>query len=97
MNVMNKTIFSLPTDGFRTLCEICWLDFGHKMADRNGTALASPDPNERAPIFLQVFKARFIQIVIEIFLHAQVRKFVSLSSPVRIYISHTYSKFLLLF
>ena len=41
-------------DGFRTLCEICWLDFGHKMADRNGTAMASPDPNERAPIFLQV-------------------------------------------
>ena len=41
-------------DGFRTLCEICWLDFGHKMADRNGTALASADPNERAPIFLQV-------------------------------------------
>jgi len=40
-------------DGFRTLCEICWLDFGHKMADRNGTAMASPDPNERAPIFLQ--------------------------------------------
>ena len=41
MNAMNKTILFLPTDGFRTLCEICWLDFGHKMADRNGTALAT--------------------------------------------------------
>ena len=41
-------------DGFRTLVEICWLDFGHKMADRNGTVLGIADPNERAPIFLQV-------------------------------------------
>ena len=41
-------------DGFRTLVEICWLDFGHKMADRNGTANGGADPNERAPIFLQV-------------------------------------------
>ena len=41
-------------DGFRTLVEICWLDFGHKMADRNGTSNAGADPNERAPIFLQV-------------------------------------------
>ena len=41
-------------DGFRTLVEICWLDFGHKMADRNGTANGGIDPNERAPIFLQV-------------------------------------------
>ena len=41
-------------DGFRTLVEICWLDFGHKMADRNGTVLGISDPNERAPIFLQV-------------------------------------------
>lgn len=41
-------------DGFRTLVEICWLDFGHKMADRNGTVLGVSDPNERAPIFLQV-------------------------------------------
>ena len=53
-----QNYFFLPTDGFRTLCEICWLDFGHKMADRNGTALASPDPNERAPIFLQVFTSQ---------------------------------------
>ena len=41
-------------DGFRTLVEICWLDFGHKMADRNGTVTGIADPNERAPIFLQV-------------------------------------------
>jgi len=40
-------------DGFRTLCEVCWLDFGHKMADRNGTVGGGTDSNERAPIFLQ--------------------------------------------
>ena len=44
-------------DGFRTLVEICWLDFGHKMADRNGTANGGIDPNERAPIFIQVLCA----------------------------------------
>ncbi len=41
-------------DGFKTLVEICWLDFGHKMADRNGTCSGTVDGNERAPIFLQV-------------------------------------------
>ena len=45
-------------DGFRTLCEVCWLDFGHKMADRNGTVGGGSDTNERAPIFLQVWLKR---------------------------------------
>lgn len=40
-------------DGFQVLVQKEWLDFGHKMADRCGTAMCSPDTNERSPIFLQ--------------------------------------------
>lgn len=40
-------------EGFQTLVEKEWLDFGHKMADRCGQGLGSSDPNERCPIFLQ--------------------------------------------
>ena len=55
-------------EGFQVLVEKEWLDFGHKMADRYGTAflddlsifpsrcgqgLGCSDSNERSPIFLQ--------------------------------------------
>lgn len=40
-------------EGFQVLIEKDWLDYGHKMADRCGNAIAVPDPNERSPIFLQ--------------------------------------------
>ena len=40
-------------EGFQVLIEKDWLDYGHKMADRCGNAMAVPDPNERSPIFLQ--------------------------------------------
>jgi myotubularin-related protein 3/4 len=40
-------------EGFQVLIEKDWLDFGHKMADRCGNAIASLDVNERSPIFLQ--------------------------------------------
>lgn len=36
--------------GFRTLVEKEWLEFGHKFADRCGQ---SDDSNERCPVFLQ--------------------------------------------
>ncbi|KAG8233522.1 hypothetical protein J437_LFUL013646, partial [Ladona fulva] len=39
--------------GFQVLCEREWLDFGHKFADRCGHAVATDDPNERCPVFLQ--------------------------------------------
>ncbi|XP_034951437.1 myotubularin-related protein 3 [Chelonus insularis] len=40
-------------EGFQTLCEREWLDFGHKFADRCGQIIGSDDPNERCPVFLQ--------------------------------------------
>ena len=40
-------------DGFQTLIEKDWLDYGHKMADRCGNPMATADVNERSPIFLQ--------------------------------------------
>ena len=40
-------------EGFQVLIEKDWLDYGHKMADRCGNAVAVADPNERSPIFLQ--------------------------------------------
>ncbi|CAH0402660.1 unnamed protein product [Chilo suppressalis] len=39
--------------GFRTLIEREWLDFGHKFADRCGHQFGPEEPNERSPIFLQ--------------------------------------------
>ncbi|CAF1036361.1 unnamed protein product [Brachionus calyciflorus] len=40
-------------NGFRTLIEIDWLQFGHKFAQRNGHCTESNDINERCPVFLQ--------------------------------------------
>ncbi|XP_045503305.1 myotubularin-related protein 4 isoform X1 [Colias croceus] len=40
-------------EGFRTLIEREWLDFGHKFAERCGHQVGGEDPNERSPIFLQ--------------------------------------------
>lgn len=40
-------------DGFRTLIQREWLDFGHKFADRCGSNPGNEDPNERCPVFLQ--------------------------------------------
>ena len=40
-------------EGFQVLVEKEWLDFGHKFADRNGSAICTSDVNERSPIFLQ--------------------------------------------
>uniref|UniRef100_A0A6G1SK07 Myotubularin-related protein 3 n=1 Tax=Aceria tosichella TaxID=561515 RepID=A0A6G1SK07_9ACAR len=40
-------------DGFRTMIQREWLDFGHKFADRCGSNPCNEDPNERCPVFLQ--------------------------------------------
>nr|XP_032526415.1 myotubularin-related protein 3 isoform X2 [Danaus plexippus plexippus] len=40
-------------EGFRTLIEREWLDFGHKFGDRCGHSFGGEDPNERSPVFLQ--------------------------------------------
>ena len=40
-------------DGFRTLIEIDWLQYGHKFSQRNGHCTSSNDTNERCPVFLQ--------------------------------------------
>lgn len=40
-------------EGFRTLIQREWLDFGHKFADRCGSNPCNDDPNERCPVFLQ--------------------------------------------
>lgn len=40
-------------NGFRTLIEIDWLQFGHKFSQRNGHCTNSNDTNERCPVFLQ--------------------------------------------
>lgn len=40
-------------DGFKTLIQREWLDFGHKFADRCGSNPCNEDPNERCPVFLQ--------------------------------------------
>jgi myotubularin-related protein 3/4 len=40
-------------DGFRTLIEVDWLQFGHKFSQRNGHAADHTDINERCPVFLQ--------------------------------------------
>lgn len=39
--------------GFQSLVEKDWLDYGHRMADRCGNGVAVQDNNERCPIFLQ--------------------------------------------
>lgn len=39
--------------GFEVLIEREWLDFGHKMADRNGNGVHLEDVNERCPVFMQ--------------------------------------------
>lgn len=40
-------------EGFKTLIQREWLDFGHKFADRCGSNPCNEDPNERCPVFLQ--------------------------------------------
>lgn len=40
-------------EGFNTLVQREWLDFGHKFADRCGSNPCNDDPNERCPVFLQ--------------------------------------------
>lgn len=38
-------------EGFRTLVQRQWIEFGHKFADRNG--VLNGDENEKSPVFLQ--------------------------------------------
>lgn len=40
-------------DGFQLLIQKEWIEFGHKFADRCGSAPVTDDSNERCPIFLQ--------------------------------------------
>ena len=40
-------------DGFQLLIQKEWIEFGHKFADRCGSAPATEDANERCPVFLQ--------------------------------------------
>ncbi|CAF4886516.1 unnamed protein product [Pieris macdunnoughi] len=40
-------------EGFRTLVEREWLDYGHKFAERCGHQVGGEDPNERSPVFVQ--------------------------------------------
>lgn len=40
-------------DGFETLINREWIEFGHKFGDRTGISPTNEDPNERCPVFLQ--------------------------------------------
>ena len=46
-------MFIFRLDGFQTLVNREWIEFGHKFGDRTGIAPTNDDPNERCPVFLQ--------------------------------------------